>query len=74
MKTAANRSDSFDTRSVMEELAISLFAEQSDFLLDCITPKMEACHITGLNRLDDWMFVLFDDVDITTFFTLIFIT
>lgn len=67
LRRAAHRSDHFYVRSVMEELAIYLFAEQSDFLLDCMTSEMESCHITGLDWLDDWVFALFDDMDIVTF-------
>ncbi len=52
--------------SVMQELAIYLFAEESRFLMDCMSEEMESYGVSGLDVLDDWIFDLFEDTDIIT--------
>ena len=52
--------------SVLEELAIYLFMEESSFLIDCMSVEMEAAGI-NLDTQGDWAFDLFDDTDILIF-------
>ena len=53
-------------RSVLQELAIYLIAEESEFLMETMLPAMMSSGISGLDALEDWPFDLFDDMDIVT--------
>lgn len=53
--------------SVMEELALYLFVEESKFLMECLAPDMKAYGIEGLETWQKWIFDLFEDMDIVTF-------
>ena len=57
---------SFMAHSVIQEIAIYLFIEESKFLMECMFPEMIDCGIKGLNNWDEWAFDLFEDMDIVT--------
>lgn len=67
LRAAAHNSRHFLAHSVMQELAIYLFSEEAEFLMDCMSPEMEACGIEGLDMWKEWAFDLFDDMDIVTY-------
>lgn len=52
--------------SVMEELVIYLLVEESKFLMEFMTPDMEAYGIEDLDTWQEWFFDLFEDMDIVT--------
>lgn len=66
LRAAAHYSDYFLAHSVMQELAIYLFSEEAEFLMECMSPEMEACGVEGLGMWKDWVFDLFEDMDIVT--------
>jgi len=35
-------------------------------LMECMAPEMEACGISGLDMWDEWVFDLFEDMDVVT--------
>ncbi len=53
--------------SVLEELSIYLFMEESTFLMDCMYNEMEAAGVDGLDMRNEWAFEMFSDSDIITF-------
>ena len=57
----------FFAHSVLEELAIYLFMEESAFLMDSMYNEMESADIDGLDMRNEWAFEMFDDIDIITF-------
>lgn len=66
LREIARHSNDFLAHSVMQELAIYLFVEESKFLMECMTPEMEDCGVSGMNMWDEWVFDLFEDMDIVT--------
>jgi transcriptional regulator with XRE-family HTH domain len=62
----ARYNDHFLAHSVIQEMLIYLFMEESQFLMDCMAPEMEALGISGLDARNDWAFDLFEDMDIVT--------
>lgn len=66
LREIARYSDYFLAHSVMQEMAVYLFTEESKFLMECMTPEMEACGVSGLDMWDEWAFDLFEDMDIVT--------
>lgn len=52
--------------SVMQELAIYLFVEEAGFLMECMSQDMEAYGIKGLDAWQEWIYDLFEDMDIVT--------
>lgn len=66
LRMQAHCSDPFLAHSVMEELLIYLFATESKFLMESMQQEMEDAGVSGLERLDDWAFDLFDNMDIIT--------
>lgn len=52
--------------TVLQELAIYLITEESEFLMETMLPAMMSSGISGLDALEDWPFDLFDDMDIVT--------
>lgn len=67
LRNAAHYENHFWAHSVMEMLAIYLFVEESEFLMNCMMPEMEECKVDGLDMWRDWIFDLFDDMDIVTY-------
>lgn len=53
--------------SVIQELLIYLFMEASKFLMESMQQEMEDSGVSGLDQLDDWVFDLFEDMDIVTY-------
>ena len=53
--------------SVMEELAMYLIVESAEFLMEVMSAEMEACGMDDVDMWKDWIFDLFDDMDIITF-------
>ena len=66
LRQIAASGKTFLAHSVLEELAIYLFMEESSFLIDCMSVEMEAAGI-NLDTQGDWAFDLFDDTDILVF-------
>ena len=66
LRQIAANGKAFFAHSVLEELAIYLFMEESSFLMDCMSVEMEAAGI-DLDTRGDWAFDLFDDTDILIF-------
>lgn len=52
--------------SVMDELAIYLFAEEAESLMECMSSDMKAYGIENLDTWREWIFDLFEDMDIVT--------
>lgn len=53
--------------TVLQELAIYLFIEEADFLMECMMEDMEKYGIEGLDEWQDWIYDLFMDMDIVTY-------
>lgn len=66
LRTTARFGNDIVARSVLQELAIYLIAEESEFLMETMLPAMMSSGISGLDALEDWPFDLFDDMDIVT--------
>lgn len=66
LRQIARHSNSFQAYSVMQELAIYLFVEESKFLMDCMAAEMEECGVSGLDMWDEWVFDLLEDMDVVT--------
>lgn len=63
----ANKSDNIVAHSVLDELLLYLIVEMSDFLIETMIPEIEACGIEVDGNWKDWIFDLFDDIDIITY-------
>ena len=66
IRDAAHYGNSFLAHSVMQEIAIYLFMEESKFLMECMLPEMVDYGIKGLDMWDEWAFDLFEDMDVVT--------
>ena len=66
LRTVARGGNCFFANSVLQELAIFLFMEEAGFLMDCMLPDMEMHGVSGLDILEDWVFDMFEDMDIVT--------
>ena len=66
LRQIAANGKAFFAHRVLDELSIYLFMEESSFLMDCMSVKMEAAGI-DLDTRGDWAFDLFDDTDILIF-------
>lgn len=53
--------------SVLEELLLYLIVEEAEILMDSMMPEMEASEINNLDMWAEWIFDLFDDMDVITF-------
>ena len=67
IREIAHYSNCLLAHSVMDELAIYLFAKESEFLMECMMEDMEDQHVKGLYMWQEWIFDLFEDKDIETF-------
>ncbi len=67
LKNIASRGQPFLAHSVLEELAIYLFMQESSFLMECMISDMESENVDQVDMLDEWAFDLFDDMNIVTF-------
>lgn len=66
IRNVACNSDRLLAHSVIEEIAIYLFMEESAFLMECMLPDMISQGIKGLDSWDEWAFDLFGDMDVVT--------
>lgn len=66
LREIARHNKHFFAHSVIQEMLIYLFVEESGFLMECMAPEMEACGISGLDMWDEWAFDLFEDMDVVT--------
>lgn len=66
LRERARYASEFAANSVMQELALYLIAEESAFLMECMSDEMEACGIEGAEDAREWIFDLFEDMDIVT--------
>ena len=64
LRNIASSGESFFAHSVLEELAIYLFMQASTFLMECMLSDMDSSREDETNRLEEWAFDLFDDMDI----------
>lgn len=53
--------------SVLEELMMYLIIQEAEMLMESMQSEMEAYGIEDLDMWDEWIFDLFDDMDIITF-------
>ena len=67
LRVVAHLNNDFLAHSVMEELALFLIREEAAFLMECMQEEMESCGVSGIDIWQDWVFDLFDDMDIVTF-------
>lgn len=56
----------FLAHSVLQEIALYLIVEEAEFLMESLLPEMSACGIDGLDNWDEWVFEMFDDMDVVT--------
>ena len=61
LRQIAANGKAFFAHSVLEELAIYLFMEESSFLMDCMSVEMEAAGI-DLDMRNEWAFEMFGDI------------
>lgn len=52
--------------SVIQELALYLIVEEATFLMESMAMDMEKCGIDDLDMWQEWIFDIFDDMDIVT--------
>lgn len=64
LRAAARCSDHFLAHSVIQEMLLYLFVEESRFLMESMQQEMEAAKVSGLDAWDEWIFDLFDDMDV----------
>lgn len=67
LRQMASNNVRFVAHSVMEELAMYLIVESAEFLMEVMSAEMEACGIDDVDMWKDWIYDLFDDMDIITF-------
>lgn len=67
LRAAAHYQDRFLAHSVIQEMLVYLFAEESKFLMESMWQEMEDCGVSGMDQLEDWPYDLFDDMDIVTY-------
>ena len=67
IREVATSDKPFFAHSVLEELAIYLFMEESAFLMDSMYNEMKSEGINGLDMRNEWAFEMFGDIDIITF-------
>lgn len=67
IRKVATSDKPFFAHSVLEELAIYLFMEESAFLMDSMYNEMKSEGINGLDMRNEWAFEMFGDIDIITF-------
>lgn len=66
LRATAHYSEHFFAHSVIQELAMYLFSERAEFLMECMAPEMESCGVEGLETWNEWVFDFFGDMDIAT--------
>ena len=67
LRRKANGNMPLIAHSVLQELTLYLIIEKAEFLMECMSQDMEECGIEGVDIWKDWIFDLFDDMDIVTF-------
>jgi transcriptional regulator with XRE-family HTH domain len=63
----ANKGKEIIAHTVLEELVIYMFMEESLCLMECMIEDMRECGIEDLDIVESWTFDLFGDMDIITF-------
>ncbi|MBQ8209620.1 MAG: helix-turn-helix transcriptional regulator [Clostridia bacterium] len=66
IRAIARSGNYFLAHSVLQELVIYMFMQESVFLMDCMFVDMENYGVSGLDMVEDWAFEIFDDMDIVT--------
>lgn len=66
LRRRAHYDKRFLANSVLQELAVYLFAEEAEFLMECMSEDMETCGVENLDIWREWVFDLFGDMDIVT--------
>lgn len=66
LREIARYNDYFLAHSVLQKLAVYLFVEESEFLMECMNSEMKACGVSGLDMWNEWLYDLFEDMDIVT--------
>lgn len=64
LRKIAHCNTSLVVHTVLQELAIYLFVEEAEFLIECMSQDMEAYGIKELDTWRDWIYDLFNDMDI----------
>lgn len=67
LRGAARYSNHFLAHTVIQEILVYLFVEESKFLMETMEQEMEESGVTGLKMWDDWAFDLFEDMDVVTY-------
>ena len=67
LRRIARRGSDIIAHTVIDELALYLFMQEAEPFLDCISAEMEAAGVSGLDNIGEWVFELFDDMDIVTY-------
>lgn len=67
LKESAHRNIPIVAHTVMQELALYLIVEESEILMEAMSQEMEDYGIEDVDYWRDWIFDVFDDMDIITF-------
>lgn len=62
----AHKNSTLVAHSVMQELALYLIVDASEFLMETTLDEMEEEEISGTDYWKDWIYDVFDDMDIVT--------
>lgn len=63
----ASNGEKIIANTVLQQLVIYMFMEESFCLMDCMLEDMRECGISDLDTMDKWAFDVFGDMDIITF-------
>lgn len=67
LRLIASTGNPIVAHSVLEELALYLIVEESRLLMESIEPDIECDDTEAYNSWDEWIFDVFEDMDVITF-------
>ena len=66
LRKQAAHNVSIMAHSVIQELVLYLVVGEAEFLMESMSEEMERCGVEGVDDWNEWIFDLFDDMDIVT--------